>query len=49
VWESRDVATQNLDWDGCNKAGKPLADGLYLVSLRGKDFHTLGKIARVTR
>lgn len=43
-----DNVTQHvLDWDGDNAAGKPLADGLYLVAVQSRDFKKLGKIAKV--
>ncbi len=45
----RNVTSKQLDWNGCNQAGKPLADGLYLVSVRAPGFHVLGKIACVHR
>jgi len=44
-----DVSQRVLAWDGCNASGKPLADGLYLVVVQGRDFKKLGKIAKVAR
>jgi len=44
-----DVTRHVLDWDGDNAAGKPLADGLYLVAVQSRDFKKLGKIAKVAR
>ncbi len=48
VRKFEDVDAEYVDWDGCNAAGKPLADGVYLVVVRGEGFRKLGKIARVT-
>ena len=44
-----DVSERMLQWDGGNASGKPLADGLYLVVIQGRDFKKLGKIAKVAR
>ena len=41
------VDTECIQWDGCNAAGRPLADGVYLVVVRGEGFSKMGKIARV--
>ena len=35
------VSQHVLDWDGDNAAGKPLADGLYLVAVQSRDFQKL--------
>jgi hypothetical protein len=45
----RGITEKTLDWDGCNQSGKPLADGAYIVAVRGKGFRTIGKIARAGR
>jgi len=45
----RDVSEHVLVWDGKNAAGKPLADGLYLVVVQGSGFKKIGKIAKVAR
>ncbi len=44
-----DVGERVFAWDGTNGSGKPLADGLYLVVVQGRDFRKLGKIAKVAR
>ena len=44
-----DVSERVLEWDGDNDSGKPLADGLYLVAVQGRDFKKLGKIAKVAQ
>jgi hypothetical protein len=44
-----DVSGRVLRWDGKNASEKPLADGLYIVAIQGRDFHKLGKIAKVAR
>jgi hypothetical protein len=44
-----DVSQRVLAWDGNNAAGKPLADGLYLVVVQGREFKKLGKIAKVAQ
>lgn len=44
-----DVRERVLAWDGTNDSGKPLADGLYIVAVQGRDFRKLGKIAKVAR
>jgi len=44
-----DVGKRVLGWDGTNDSGRPLADGLYLVVVQGRDFRKLGKIAKVAR
>jgi hypothetical protein len=49
VREWQDVDERVLLWDGTNQHGRELADGLYLVDVRGAGFHKLGKIARVKR
>lgn len=43
------VTEPRIEWDGANAAGKPLADGLYLVTVQGKNTKKLGKIAKVSR
>jgi hypothetical protein len=45
----RGVTEHVLDWDGKNEAQRELADGLYVVSVQGRDFRKLGKIAKVAR
>jgi len=40
------VGEHVFGWDGNNENGKPLADGLYIVAVQGRDFRKLGKIAR---
>lgn len=45
----RDGSWRQVDWDGRNQAGRELADGLYVVTVAGEGFHTVGKIARVAR
>jgi hypothetical protein len=45
----RDVGERVFRWDGANDSGKPLADGLYIVAVQGRDFRKLGKIAKVAR
>ncbi|MBM3312965.1 hypothetical protein FJY70_00045 [candidate division WOR-3 bacterium] len=49
VYRFTGVSERMLDWGGCNQSGKPLADGLYLVVVQGKNFRRLGKIAKLTR
>jgi hypothetical protein len=49
VRQFKDVTEHVLDWDGHNENGKPLADGLYVVVVQGRDFKKLGKIAKVAR
>ncbi len=49
VRQFKNVSSRILEWDGCNMAGTPVADGLYIVSVRDQGFHALGKIARVRR
>jgi len=49
VRQFRNVSSRTLDWDGRNQAGRPVADGLYVVSVRARGFHVLGKIACVRR
>jgi len=44
-----DVGERVLGWDGTNESGRPLADGLYVVAVQGRDFRKLGKIAKVAR
>ncbi len=41
------VTNRMIDWDGKNEYGRDLADGVYLVLVRGKNFKKIGKIARV--
>lgn len=43
------VTEPRLEWDGRNWAGKELADGLYLVTVKGRKFRKVGKIAKVAR
>jgi hypothetical protein len=42
-----DVSGHVLKWNGDNASEKPLADGLYIVAVQGRDFRKLGKIAKV--
>jgi hypothetical protein len=45
----KNVGEHVVGWDGTNESGKPLADGLYIVAVQGRDFRRLGKIAKVAR
>jgi hypothetical protein len=45
----KNVGEHVFGWDGTNESGKPLADGLYVVAVQGRDFRKLGKIAKVAR
>jgi hypothetical protein len=47
VRQFKHVTEHVLDWDGKNEAQRELADGLYVVVVRGRDFKKLGKIAKV--
>jgi hypothetical protein len=49
VWKHHVTERRPLDWDGRNESKKELADGLYIVSVVGRTFHRLGKIAKVRR
>lgn len=42
------VSSRVIDWDGKNEERQDLADGVYLVVVRGKRFNKIGKIARVS-
>jgi hypothetical protein len=44
-----DVSGHVLKWKGDNSSGKPLADGLYIVAVQGREFRKIGKIAKVAR
>lgn len=42
------VSSRIIEWDGKNEYSQNLADGVYLVVVRGKRFKKMGKIARVS-
>lgn len=41
------VLSRVVEWDGKNEAGRKLADGVYLVVVKGKRFKKMGTVARV--
>ncbi|MGQ9678454.1 MAG: clostripain-related cysteine peptidase [bacterium] len=40
------VVSRVVEWDGKNEAGRELAEGVYLVVLKGRRFKKMGKVAR---
>ncbi|MCL6466245.1 MAG: hypothetical protein K6T77_05775, partial [candidate division WOR-3 bacterium] len=42
------VSSRIIEWDGKNEYSQDLANGVYLVVVRGKGFKKMGKIARVS-